>query len=278
MAKQILVCLEGSASGQSAIDVAIGLGRELEATLVGLAIVDEPDIRAGAATGIGGSAFKVQRDEALLEDAHQHARAWCEAFATRCRDAGVLAITREQRGKPGQVILEESARNDLIMLGRHANFRFETNEHDPRTRDLVLRQAGKPVLMVPEAPIRGGSAVVVAYDGTPASVRAIRSLVASGLLRDRPVHVVSIGDSGSIAWEVATRGVALFDDLGVRATGHHVVSLSSVAEAILEQRDKLDAGLIVQGAYAHSRFSRLFWGSVTRDMLEKTVVPLFLHY
>ncbi|MGZ6126182.1 MAG: universal stress protein, partial [Myxococcales bacterium] len=62
------------------------------------------------------------------------------------------------------------------------------------------------------------------------------------------------------------------------ATAHHVVSLQSVAEAILDQREKLDAGLIVQGAYAHSRFSRLLWGSVTRDMLEKTVVPVFLHY
>jgi nucleotide-binding universal stress UspA family protein len=278
MAKQILVCLEGSTSGESAVDVAISLGRELEATLVGLAIVDEPDIRAGTATSIGGSAFKQQRDEALLADAHEHARAWCEGFARRCRDAGVLALTRQQRGRPGEVILAESQQHDLLVLGRHANFRFETDEHDPRTRDLILRQAGKPVLMVPETPIAGGSAALVAYDGTPASIRVIQALAASGLLRERQVHVVSVGDSGSIAWETAVKGCALFDALGVRATPHHVVSLRTIAEALLEQRDKLDAGLIAQGAYAHSRFSRLLWGSVTRDMLEKTVVPLYLHY
>ncbi len=49
----ILVCLEGSACSASAIDVAIGFARDLGATLVGLAIVDEPDIVAGAATSIG---------------------------------------------------------------------------------------------------------------------------------------------------------------------------------------------------------------------------------
>jgi hypothetical protein len=37
--------------------------------MVGLAIVDEPDIRAGTPTGIGGSSFKHERDEALLAEA-----------------------------------------------------------------------------------------------------------------------------------------------------------------------------------------------------------------
>jgi nucleotide-binding universal stress UspA family protein len=278
MVKQILVCLEGSESCEGAIEVAIGLARTLEATLVGLAIVDEPDIRAGAATPIGGASFKLQRDVALLNDAHEHARGWCEAFADRCRQAGVLALTKELLGRPAATILDESQHHDLTILGRHANFRFETDEKDAHTRDTVLRRAGKPVMLVPESPVAGGPAVLVAYDGTPAAVRAIRAFSASGLGRDRPVHVLSVGDDGAAAWGVAEQGCALFRDLGIDATAHHVVSLRSTSDDILEQREKLDAGLLVQGAYAHSRFSRLLWGSVTREILEKTVVPVFLHY
>jgi nucleotide-binding universal stress UspA family protein len=276
--REILVCLEGSPSSSRAVDLAIDLARDLDAALVGLAIVDEPDIRAGAATPIGGASFKARRDEVLLDDARAHAKEWLDDFTLRCRAAEVLGLATEVNGRPAAAILREARRRDLTILGRQANFRFETEDQDWQTRDAVLRGAGKPVLIVPEASVEAGPAVLVAYDGTPAAVRAIQSFAASGMARDRPVHVVSVGDDGSVAWEIAERGCALFRELGVAATAHHVVSLQSTVEAILEQREKLNAGLIVQGAYAHSRFSRLLWGSVTKEILAQTVVPIFLHY
>ena len=59
---------------------------------------------------------------------------------------------------------------------------------------------------------------------------------------------------------------------------HNLVPPGSVAEALLARREKLDAGLMVLGAYTRSRFARMLWGSVTQEIVEKTVVPLFLHY
>ncbi|MCU1277150.1 MAG: hypothetical protein JWM53_696 [bacterium] len=278
MVKEILVCLEGSASSSRAVDVAIDLARDLDAALVGLAIVDEPDIRAGAATPIGGSSFKAQRDQTLLDDARERAKEWLDDFALRCRANEVLALATEVHGRPAATILREAKRRDLTILGRHANFRFETEDEDWQTRDAVLRGAGKPVMIVPEGSIATEAAVLIAYDGTPAAVRAVQSFADSGIARDRAVHVLSVGDEGSVAWEIAERGCALLRELGITASAHHVVSLQSTVDAILEQREKLKAGLIVQGAYAHSRFSRLLWGSVTKQILEKTPVPVFLHY
>ena len=46
MIKDVLVCLEGSASSEAATNHAIGIAREVRAQLAGLTIVDEPDIRA----------------------------------------------------------------------------------------------------------------------------------------------------------------------------------------------------------------------------------------
>jgi nucleotide-binding universal stress UspA family protein len=278
MVKEILVCLEGSPSGSRAVDVALDLARELDAALVGLAIVDEPDIRAGAATPIGGASFKKERDEALLDDARRHAKEWLDGFTLRCRAAEVLGLATEVNGRPAATILREARRRDLTILGRQANFRFETDDSDWQTRDKVLRGAGKPVMIVPEGQGSTSASALVAYDGTAAASRAMQSFAQSGLARGRELHVVSVGDDGAVAWEMAERGCGIFHELGLRATAHHVVSLRTTAEAILEQRDKIGAGLIVQGAYAHSRFSRLLWGSVTKEILEKTTVPLFLHY
>ena len=278
MVKEILVCLEGSKSGSRAVDVAIDFGRELDAAIVGLAIVDEPDIRAGTPTPIGGASFKAQRDEALVEDAHKRAKEWIDQFTLRCRAAEVLGLGTEVNGRPAATILREARRRDLTILGRQANFRFETDDDDWRTRDAVLRGAGKPVVIVPEERVAAGPAVLVAYDGTAAASRAMQSFAQSGLSEARQVHVLSVGDEGARAWELAERGCAIFRELGVAASEHHVVSLQSTADAILAERDKLGAQLIVQGAYAHSRFSRLLWGSVTKEVLQKSPVPVFLHY
>jgi nucleotide-binding universal stress UspA family protein len=278
MSKQVLVCLEGSASGKAAIEVAIGLARTLPAQLVGLAIVDEPEIRSGQPTPIGGSVYKAERDDALVADAEAHARSWSESFLAHCRQAQIEARATIVHGEPPAVILEESKTRDLVVLGRDANFRFETQESDPKTREVILHRVDGPVLVVPAERVATGPGVLVCYDGTQASMRAIRAFARSGIAKDRPVHVLTIGDSGEKAWMVAGQGAALLDEVGITATPRHIVSVLTTSEALLEQREKLDTGLIVMGAYAHSRFSRLLWGSVTKEMLERTPVPMFLHY
>src|SRR5262249_29440104 len=145
MIKEILVCLEGSASTDSATRTAIALAEERAATLVGLAVVDEPDIRAGAATGIGGSTFKRERAEALLADAKKHAAEWLALFERRCSEARVSARRLEVVGRPAESILAEANKRDLTVIGRDANFRFETEAVDPQTVETILHKAVGPV-------------------------------------------------------------------------------------------------------------------------------------
>jgi len=274
----ILVCLEGSASSASAVEAAIGLARSLGATLVGLAIVDEPDIVAGQPTGIGGSSFKAERDATLLEDAHAQARGWLDDFTARGRAAGVLLRTLELAGRPAEMILSELQNHDLTMLGRDVNFRFETQERDRYTRDRILRRAGKPIVVVPAHPAQAGATVLVAYDGSAAATRALRSFAASGLARDRRVHVASVDDDGADAFEMARRGCSLLAAAGIEAVPENVVSAESITDALLARAKKLDAGMIVAGGYVPSPLARFMWGSVTHGILEHTVVPVFLHY
>ena len=124
--QQILVRLEGSRSTEAATLTAIQLARGLRASLVGLAIVDEPDIRAGAAVGIGVT-FKRERDAVLMADAHKQASDWLVLFESRCRSAGVPAKALEVVGRPADSIIVEMASRDLTVMGRDANFKFETD-------------------------------------------------------------------------------------------------------------------------------------------------------
>jgi nucleotide-binding universal stress UspA family protein len=279
MIKDLLVCLEGSPSSERATDLAIEIAREQSARLLGLAIVDEPEIRAGAATSIGGASFRQHRDEVLIEDAQKNVQDYLARFETRCRDAGVRARVLELRGRPAAKILEEMQSHDLTLIGRHVNFLFETRSEDPETRDSVLHRAGKPVIIVPQVLAPAGPDVMVAFDGSSAAKRAVKAFAESGLAHGRKVHVASVQDDGEEAWEMASRGVALLRDLGVAAKPRSVVSALPIAAAILDARRKVGAGLLVTGAYAQrSRLAELIWGSVTHTLLEETPVPLFVHH
>jgi nucleotide-binding universal stress UspA family protein len=278
MIKDILVCLEGSVSTDRATELGIELAREHSARLVGLAIVDETDIRAGAATGIGGSSFKQHRDAVLVEDAQKRSEAYLSRFQARCQETGVEARRVELRGRPGAKILEEMEAHDLTLIGRHVNFLFETKDSDAETRDHVLHRARRPVIVVPEEPARAGHDVLVAFDGSSAAKRAVRAFADSGLAQGRTVHVASMNDDGEEAWEMASRGVGLLREQAIASQPRSLVSTLSVDDAILDLRRKLGAGLLVAGAYTRSRLAEMIWGSVTHGLIEKTPVPLFLHH
>jgi nucleotide-binding universal stress UspA family protein len=279
MIKEALVCLESSASSEAATRLAITIANQSKARLVGLAIVDEPDIRAGAATGIGGASYKHERDESLLADARHAAADALALFERRCREANVDARALEIVGRPADSILAEMETRDLTIIGRDANFRFQTESDDAATREAILHRAAQPVLLVPEGAVGPmNQTIVVAYDGSRAAKRAIASFAASGLAASRNVHVATVDDNGAQAYEMASAGVKALADAGVAAVPHSIVTALSNVEALFKFAGEIHAGLMVMGAFAHSRLAHLFHGSVTRGLVERTAIPLYLQH
>ena len=248
MIKDILVCLEGSPGTVRAIELALELAREHGARLVGLAIASNGD----------------------KHDSVDEHRA---RFEARGQAVGVSTRTLHVHGQPAAEILEEMTAHDLTILARSASFVVEE-----QTRDNVLHHARKPVILVPETSVRAEHDVLIAYDGSSAAKRAVTSFAESGLAQGRTIHVTSMHDDGAEAWEMASRGVELLRERSIPAKPRSLVSALPIAEALLELRRKLGAGLLVSGAYASSRLSEMIWGSVTRALIEKTPVPLFLHH
>lgn len=274
---EILVCLEGSASTARAVDVAIDLARSLPAGLVGLAVVDQADL-TGAAPRIGRARVRPGARAAPRGDARQRARAWLADFVTRGRAAGVAVRARSVAGRPDETIPSEVPRHDLTVLGRDVRFRADTSNPDRYTRDRILRRAGRPLIVVPEQITPAGPAVLLAYDGSAAATRALRSLADCRLARGREVHVATVDDDGARALEIALHGCALLGRLGVRAVPENVVSSGSTAAALLARCARVNAGLIALGGYIPSPLARLVWGSVTHEVVERATVPVFLHY
>ena len=277
MLKKILVCLEGSASAEAATRTSIALARAHKARLTGLAIIDEPDVQAGDPTARSGPVF--EREAALLAEARKQAQDTLALFERRCREAAVPARALEAVGRPTDAILAEIDAHDLTVFGKAADFRFETEATNPQAREAILHRAKQPVLLVPEAvEPKLGRIVLIAYDGSSAAKRALKSFAGSGLARSREVHVATVDDNGARAWDMANRAVEMLAAAHIEARPHNVVSALSNVDALFVLANQLGAGLMVMGAFPHSRFKQFFSGSATRGLLEKATMPLYLQH
>jgi nucleotide-binding universal stress UspA family protein len=277
MMRGILLGLDGSAYGEAAVELGVRWAKRFNALLVGLAVVDEPTIRRPEPVPLGAGAFKQHRDETLMADARRRVRELLGRFSVRCAQESVSAKVLEDTGVPHEQILLEAQRYDAILLGKQTYFHFQTQTGPCETLTKVLRSAPRPVVTVPEQPGEGKS-IVVAYDGSLQAARALQAFEASGLHALGEVHVAAVDPVRVEAAVRADRARDFLERHGVRVRPLAIESSASPGEVLLEQVRKLDAGLLVMGAYGRAKIVEFFLGSVTRTILKEASVPVFLYH
>ncbi len=276
MLRTILVGLDGSEHGESALGRAIRWAERLDAMVIGMGCVDEPGLHDPVEYLVGKGYFE-GINASLLSDMRRRVDEVHSRAALRCAEAGVAFKALEDVGTPYVQILMEAQRFDLIMLGRETHFRFGSEQVPDVTLSNVLADSPRPLVAVPDDPDDGES-VVVAYDGSLQAARALYAFEASGLGQGREVHVVSLADDQKDAARRADRAVEFLKSHKLNALPYPLGSARPPADVLLEMIRLFDPGLLVMGAYGKPVLRDFFLGSTTRTMLEKSTVPLFLYH
>ena len=277
MLQSILVGVDGSAYSTAAVELGIQWAQHSGAVLVGLGIIDAPTICKPQPVPLGGSAYKVHHDATLLADASHKVEQFLEDCAQRCAEAGVACQILQDTGLPAEHILLEAQQYDLIMLGQHTFFHFETQQQPDTTLDTVLKQSPRPVVAVP-ATLPAGRVVVVAYDGSLHAVRALQMFQALGVVDSYEVHVVCVDAHKEKADLCVERAVTFLQGHNIVAQAHALATPESPAHVLLQYVQQVQAGLLVMGSSGRSTLREFFGGSVTRTMLRDSPVPLFLYH
>jgi nucleotide-binding universal stress UspA family protein len=277
MLRSVLVGVDGSEYSTAAVELGIQWAQHSGAGLVGLGIVDAPTISKPEPVPLGGSAYKVHRDASLVTDASRKVGQFLEHCAQRCAEAGVTCQLLQDIGLPAEQILLEAQRYDLIMLGQHTFFHFETQPQPDETLQVVLKQSPRPVVAVPAA-LPKEHAVVVAYDGSLHAARSLQMLQVLGLEGSQEVHIVCIDPDQEHANHCVERAVAFLHSHHIAAQAYARATEAAPADVLLEHVHQVQASLLVMGAYGRSTLREFFGGSVTRTMLRESPVPLFLYH
>ncbi|MFQ6018033.1 MAG: universal stress protein [Kiloniellaceae bacterium] len=282
--KTILVPLEESAAVRAMLETALlaarGFGAYIEALYVRRAL---PGV---VVADIGGyAAATPDLAESFEEEDRQRARRVRRVFDDFLREKGVAAAGGAEAGEqvsagwfedlpPGDSAVGMHARLfDIIVVGRPV-----TGMSAPAmsTLEAVLFDSGRPILIAPpEAPRSLGETVVIAWNGSTETARAI-ALAMPLLARARRVVVLAV-EGVMVPGPSAAEAAQHLERNGIGAESREVPAGGrSGGEAILAEAESLSADLLVKGAYTHSRLRQMIFGGATSHILAEAGLPVFM--
>jgi nucleotide-binding universal stress UspA family protein len=216
--------------------------------------------------------------EARLADVQRHVGQLLEQFAKRCAQVGVAHAEVKAVGSPHELIAAEAQSCDLVLLARASHFRFTARDDESdEILKKVLKDTPRPIVVVPATLLPDGP-IVIAYDGSLQAARALAAFQATRLGELGEVHIISVDASAAVATQNAERARTFLSQHRIEAVLHALESSAPPAKVILEQVRRLNAGLLVMGAYGQPVLREFFLGSVTRTLLSETPIPLLLFH
>ena len=210
MIKKILVALDPDMDTPVATRYAADIAQRHDAEVTGLAVVDMGSIEASSRGGGIGSMYLMEKVQAnLTAEARAVARQLTEAFQKAMEASGVASDIEVEEGVPFERIVEDMKYYDLLVVGNEPHFFYSHPEQKTKTLVQIVKNTIGPTLVVPDA-YRSVSRVLVAYDASSASARALRRFVHLQPFGTKlSVEIVNIHDKGEreVDWYVALLGL-----------------------------------------------------------------------
>jgi nucleotide-binding universal stress UspA family protein len=185
----------------------------------------------------------------------------------------------EWRGEleaPTELLAREARAADLLIIGNKPDNSDPSRALDPGT---VLLKAGRPALVVPDSSSLSLRHVAIAWKDVREARRAV--LDALPFLQEaESVMIVEVVESGH---DQTLRGAK---DVGTYLARHGIKTIAerfrpaevTPSVSLLRFIEDENIGLIVTGAYGHSRLGEWAFGGVTRDLLAQSpICCLFSH-
>lgn len=278
MYKTIVVHVDGSSAQHSRLRAAALLCEAYDAHLVGSGTTGTSWREFAVLAASMGAPVMPASDFQALRDV---ASARLDEFTIEARRLGVASLeARLVEDDPRYALLLQSRYADLTVLSQDT---MPDADQPPGVRGLpehVALHGARPVLVVPEAyngePIPGTA--MVGWDGSMQAIRAIDGalplLQRAGNVKLALINPDTLSElhgeepGADMALYLARHGVRV--DVIVERTHF------AAGDALLSLARTAGAGLLVTGAYGHSRYREWVLGGVTRKLLEHAPMPLLL--
>lgn len=203
------------------------------------------------------------RGRAILEDAR----------AIVDRDGVTEITTRLRHGDIVEAIGEIEGDARVIVIGKRGEAADFAKGHLGSNLERIVRAAHRPVFVAARA-FKPIESVLVAYDGGRSAMKAVDHISRSSFFAEMPVTVVTVGDETPEVTKGLADARALLAAAGIEAQTRIVPGQPEEELGKMVEADGF--GMLVMGAYGHSRIRSLVIGSTTTAMMRSCKVPILL--
>jgi nucleotide-binding universal stress UspA family protein len=278
MVKNILIPIDGSDYGKTAVAYGIYIASKLDARLTGLHVVDIRLMQGPVFTDISGSIGLPPYQEflpAIESSLEAKAEEILKEFREQCEAGGIHPETKKITGVIDEAIIEEGRKCcDWILLAqRGEHFHIGSGAILGSTAQSVVRNSGKPVVVTPEH-FRKINRMALAYDGSPPARNALNLAAELSARAAWPLSVVIITDDKALGAKLAEKAEAF---LKTRAVDGAILILKGKEDKeLLKFIREETVDLLVMGAYGHNRLREVLVGSTTSAVIRKSPIPVLL--
>lgn len=276
MIKKLLVGIDTSEHSRNAQAYAFHIAHRLNASLIGLHVVDIVSIEGSFFHDISGSLglepyldFSSKMREVLTA----RGRAVLDEFAAAATRENLPVETLLDMGIVANQVCDRARSVDLVMIGhRGVNERFSSGLLGS-TAEAVARKCPRPLFISPMK-FREIRRMVLAYDGSERASRAMRAAAEFASSLSIPVAIVTVARDQKTGERTLEEARKYFEPYSLQAEfkllGGHA------NEEIVKFIKDYEADLLFIGAYGHSRIIEMVLGSTTEYVLRNTPCPVFL--
>lgn len=281
MFTKILVPVDGSEDSWAALAQALEIAKEENSTIYGLFVADVRLIEAPYFTtssmDLGMPAVAPGSMELALEAGRrlsERGHAILKGMHARCQESGVACHPEYAEGVISQTIIDRAKGVDLVAMGRHGENARWAGPMFGSVFEAVVRHAAAPVLAA-QAEVHPIKRILVAYDDSDAAKEALQ--IAVDLVKereDRSLVLLTVDDGRRQREQQHERAKTSLREMGIHF--HALFWDGQVAEQILSTARVESCDLIVMGAYGHTHFMEMLFGSTADEAMRGAICPLIL--
>ncbi len=265
--RNILMVLRSESEAKRVVPVAIALTRQFDAHLVAAHAEPSPVVYS-TPEGFPDTDYM----ERMINESEKRMETLRAAVETACAAEGIKAewmSTVNLAGDSATAALPVALNSDLIVAGQADPSDMSSGYANV---EALLFESGRPVLFVPFAGKSTTSTghAAVAWNASRESARAVFD--ALPLLKTAgKVDLLLIDPKTNMGQDSETAGADIAEALerhGIKVTVQNLRSNGLPVAAVIENyMAESGAGLLVMGAYSHSRLREFIFGGTTRTVM-----------
>ncbi len=277
----IITCIDGSKSSQPTCKASVWVAKTLEAPITLLHVIDK-SVRAvdgefSGQIGLDSNAQLLSELVALDEKrgklAIQHSKALLSDAKNWLLENDIVDVKKLQlHGDLASSLQDLEADMRVLVLGKSGEDNQDNIQAIGSQLESVIRTIKAHTLVVTES-FEQPESFMLAFDGSKTSQKLIEKAIKTPLLKGLECHLVTVDD--------AHKNVREFQDAAerLRESGLTVIErelTGDIADSLLKYQQEQSIGMIVMGAYGHTKLRQFFVGSNTTQVLMKSTVPLLI--